>query len=197
MSEQEAALEPVDDIDENELTPGYKAPEKKDLNDIINQDADDESLIKYKKTLLGDFDGDSEDPRRVVVQKIAMIVEGRDDVEANLEDMESVKGSTFTLKEGVHYKLKMYFKVQHEIVSGLRYVQRAHKMGILVDRASHMIGSYGPKKDVYDVIVCEDEAPKGMAARGTYKVKSKIIDDYKQCHLEWEWKLEIKKDWEN
>jgi Rho GDP-dissociation inhibitor len=48
-----------------------------------------------------------------------------------------------------------------------------------------------------------EEAPSGMLARGSYKVKSRFIDDDGQCHLEWEWvqdllikNMEIKKDWE-
>lgn len=35
-------------------TPGYKAPAKVDLDTIQKLDADDESLVKYKKALLGD-----------------------------------------------------------------------------------------------------------------------------------------------
>jgi len=33
---------------------GYKAPEKKTLEDIVKMDQEDESLQKYKAALLGD-----------------------------------------------------------------------------------------------------------------------------------------------
>lgn len=35
------------------MTPGYKAPKKVDLKTIQDLDADDEALVKYKQTLLG------------------------------------------------------------------------------------------------------------------------------------------------
>lgn len=42
--------------DENELLKvedGYKAPEKKTINEIVSMDAEDESLRRYKENLLG------------------------------------------------------------------------------------------------------------------------------------------------
>ena len=52
MAEQpEQQLEEVPDVDEE--TPGYKPPAPKSLNEIQNLDQDDESLQKYKETLLG------------------------------------------------------------------------------------------------------------------------------------------------
>ena len=46
---------PIDN-EEPEETPGYKAPAQKSLNEIQNLDADDESLVKYKQTLLAGVD---------------------------------------------------------------------------------------------------------------------------------------------
>ena len=43
--------------DDDETTPGYKAPAKVDLKTIQNLDADDESLAKYKANLLQGADG--------------------------------------------------------------------------------------------------------------------------------------------
>ena len=42
--------------DEDEITPGYKTPANVDLKTIKDLDADDESLVKYKKQLLGQTD---------------------------------------------------------------------------------------------------------------------------------------------
>ncbi len=58
-----------------------------------------------------------------------------------------------------------------------------------------MVGSYGPKAEPHTYVTPVDEAPKGMLARGDYKVKSKFLDDDKNIHLQWEWSFEIKKDW--
>ena len=39
------------------MTPGYSAPKQVDLATIKALDADDESLVKYKQTLLGQTEG--------------------------------------------------------------------------------------------------------------------------------------------
>jgi len=67
---------------------------------------------------------------------------------------------------------------------------------VSVDKASLMVGSYGPKAESHEYLTPVEEAPKGMLARGSYKLKSKFIDDDKNCYLEWVWAFDIKKDWE-
>jgi Rho GDP-dissociation inhibitor len=41
-----------------------------------------------------------------------------------------------------------------------------------------------------------EQAPSGMLSRGSFQVKSKIIDDDKNVFAEWEWNLVIGKDWQ-
>ena len=65
-----------------------------------------------------------------------------------------------------------------------------------VAKQNYMVGSYGPKADPHSYVTPVDEAPKGMLARGSYKVKSKFLDDDKNVHLEWDWSFDIKKDWD-
>jgi len=43
--------------DDEDITPGYKAPAKVDLKTIQQLDADDESLVKYKQDLLKGSEG--------------------------------------------------------------------------------------------------------------------------------------------
>lgn len=43
--------------EDDELTPGYKAPKMVDLKTLQELDAEDESLVKYKQTLLGQTEG--------------------------------------------------------------------------------------------------------------------------------------------
>ena len=184
-----------------EDTPGYKPPAEKSLNEILSTDADDESLVKYKQALLGGA-GDSviifpENPKKVIVQKLALLVEGRPDNELDLSgDIENLKKKTFIMKEGTQYKIKIYFFVQREIVTGLKYVQSSYRKGIRVDKTNFMVGSYGPKKELQSYTTPLEDAPSGMIARGSYNVKSLFTDDDKNEHLKWEWTLEIKKDWE-
>jgi len=185
--------------EEPEETPGYKAPAQKSLNEIQNLDADDESLVKYKQTLLAGVDPNAapkDDPRRVVVQSMSFI---SGDIKKTLDltgDISKLAESSMVVKEGVEFKIEIVFKVQHEIISGLRYHHAVQRKGISVDKQSFMVGSYGPKAESYQYLTPSDEAPKGMLARGKYKVKSKFIDDDKNVHLSWEWGMDIKKDWE-
>uniref|UniRef100_A0A3Q3BNB2 Rho GDP-dissociation inhibitor 1 n=1 Tax=Kryptolebias marmoratus TaxID=37003 RepID=A0A3Q3BNB2_KRYMA len=112
-----------------------------------------------------------------------------------LGDLEAFKKQAFVLKEGVEYKIKINFKVNTEIVSGLKYVQQTFRKGMKIDKSDYMVGSYGPRPTEYDFLTTMEEAPKGLLARGNYVIKSKFTDDDKHDHLSWEWNLNIKKDW--
>jgi len=197
MAEEAPDITPIED-DEPEETPGYVPPAQKSLDEIQQLDADDESLVKYKQTLLGGGGVvvDAEGPN-VKVQKLTLVVEGRPDVEIDLTgDLTKLKDSPFIIKEGTCYRLRITFKVNKEIVSGLRYHQVTSRKGINVDKQSYMVGSYGPKAESQTYMTPVDEAPKGMLARGHYNAKSKFLDDDKNIHLEWQWAFDIKKDWE-
>lgn len=197
MSENDTPT-PIDN-EAPEETPGYQAPAQKSLDDIQNLDADDESLVKYKQTLLAGVDPDAapaDDPRRVVVKSMAFVVDGRDDVVLDLMgDLGALKERSLIVKEGIEFRLQLTFRVQHEIVSGLKYHHTISRKGITVDKQSYMVGSYPPKAESHTFTCPADEAPKGMMARGNYKIKSKFIDDDKNVHLAWEWSMDIKKDW--
>jgi len=190
-----------DDHEEPDETPGYVPPAEKKLDDIVNQDPDDPSLEKYKKALLGDNLGKAacpfpDDPRQVIVTKLGILVEDHDDLELDLTgDLSKLKSQPFTLKEGCTYRVKIYFYVQREIVTGLKYNQRTMRKGIQVDKQNNMVGSYGPKMELQSYTTAPEQAPSGMLARGTYVVKSLFTDDDKKEHLKWEWQLELKKDW--
>ena len=61
MAEQEPEVQVEQEAegdDEDTSNPNYKPPAPKSLDDIVNQDKEDESLNKYKQTLLGN-DGKS------------------------------------------------------------------------------------------------------------------------------------------
>jgi hypothetical protein len=54
--------------------------EKVDLKTLVNQDAGDESLRKYKEALLGNVANTyspKDDPRRVVITQLKIVVEGK------------------------------------------------------------------------------------------------------------------------
>ncbi|ORZ02286.1 immunoglobulin E-set [Syncephalastrum racemosum] len=182
-------------------TPGYKPGEKKTLEEYQNLDAQDESLAKWKESLgiKGDAaTGPADDPRRVVIENIALEVAGRPDVVVDLSTKEAAneaRKNPFTIKEGVEYRMKVKFRVQHEVVSGLRYLQLVKRKGITVDKTEEMIGSYGPSPDAYEKKFQPEEAPSGLWLRGHYEAKSKFVDDDGVTHIQWDWSFDITKDW--
>ncbi|KAG0267298.1 hypothetical protein BGZ95_002869 [Linnemannia exigua] len=183
-----------DDFVPSETT-GYKVGQKKSLNDYQNLDADDEALRRWKESLGVASTGVSklDDPHNVVVLQLALEVAGRPDVILDLTKSEKeLEEHSFTIKEGVEYRLKVLFKVQHEVVSGLKYMHVIKRKGIRgkFDKSEEMIGSYAANANFL-----AEEAPSGMLARGHYDVKSKFIDDDKTVHKEWSWSFDIKKDW--
>lgn len=195
MPEEEEDLAPT-------VTAGYKPGEKKTMEELATLDAADESLKKWKKSLgVGEAKGaaDSSDPRKVIVTALALEVVNRPDISIDLstpEALAKLKDQVITIKEGAEYRLKVVFKIQHDVVSGLKYLQVVKRSGLKVDKMEEMVGSYGPSPDLYTKKFPLEEAPSGMLARGSYKVKSRFVDDDGHCHLQWEWQMEIKKGWE-
>ena len=167
---------------------------------------DDEALQKYKAALLGESAAggsgsvvvDPSDPRKVIVKALSLVVEGREDDTIDLtESLDVIKTKSFVLKEGIKFRIRIDFLVQREIVHGLKYVQKTAKMGITVDKMTHMVGSYAPKTEVQSYLTPVEDAPSGMMKRGTYAIHSLFTDDDKSEHLKWEWSLDIKKDWKD
>ncbi|XP_026073032.1 rho GDP-dissociation inhibitor 1-like [Carassius auratus] len=204
MAEQEPTPEQLAAIaaeNENSESVNYKPPAQKSLQEIQELDKDDESLRKYKEALLGGCTVVAVDPNapNVLVTRLTLMCETAPaPLTLDLQgDLESFKKQSFVLKEGVEYRIKISFKVNKEIVSGLKYVQQTFRKGVKIDKSDYMVGSYGPRPNEYEFLTPLEEAPKGMLARGTYNIKSKFTDDDKHDHLSWEWNLNIKKEWKD
>ncbi|XP_067089529.1 rho GDP-dissociation inhibitor 1 isoform X1 [Osmerus mordax] len=204
MAEQEPTPEQLAALaaaNEEEGGVNYKPPAQKSLAEIQELDKDDESLRKYKEALLGNAQAAAVDPSapNVQVTRLTLMCEtAPNPLTLDLQgDLEAFKKQSFVLKEGVEYKIKISFKVNKEIVSGLKYVQHTFRKGVRIDKSDYMVGSYGPRPAEYDFLTPLEEAPKGMLARGTYNIKSKFTDDDKHDHLSWEWNLNIKKEWKD
>ncbi len=129
---------------------------------------------------------------------LALEVPGRTDVLMDVSTPEAIatlEKTPLIIKEGSDYQLKIVFRIQHDVISGLKYLHSVRRAGIRVDRMEEMVGSYGPSPDPYTKKFPVEEAPSGMLARGRYHVSSKFVDDDKTVHLEWKWTFEIKKHW--
>lgn len=101
-------------------------------------DAEDESLQRYKQSLgLGGGKdlSDPNDPRVCIIQSLTMESPGRDPVVIDLSSpgsLETLKKNPFKIKEGATFTMSAKFKVQHEILSGLHYVQVIKRKGIRI-----------------------------------------------------------------
>ncbi|CAJ0922679.1 unnamed protein product [Ranitomeya imitator] len=204
MAEHEPTSEQLAQIaaenEEDEHSVNYKPPAQKTIQEIQALDQDDESLRKYKEALLGPVPStlDHSAPNVVVTKLTLVCADAPGPLQLDLTgDLEKFKKESFTLKEGVEYRIKISFKVNKEIVSGLKYQQQTYRKGVRLDKTNYMVGSYGPRADEYEFLTPIEEAPKGLLARACYNMKSLFTDDDKTNHLSWEWNLNISKEWKN
>ncbi|XP_056263258.1 rho GDP-dissociation inhibitor 3 [Pseudoliparis swirei] len=184
--------------EEDDRNLNYIAPVQKSLEEIRQLDQNDESLVKYKQTLLGreTRPADSAVANVQVTRLTLLCDEAPEPISMDLtEDLSALKEKTLSLKEGVTYQLKIHFKVNREIVAGLRYHHVTSRKGLTVGKVSHMAGSYCPRDEEHEFLCPVDEVPRGVMSRGHYKVASHFTDDDKNAHLDWEWNFNLIKDW--
>ncbi|XP_064318105.1 rho GDP-dissociation inhibitor 3 [Phalacrocorax carbo] len=200
MADKEGVTLSLEEEEDADMALAYKTPEKKSLREIQELDPGDESLRKYKQALLGAIPAavDASVPNVQVTRLTLMCEQAPGPITMDLTgDLEVLRGRAFVLKEGVDYRVKVSFKVNREIVCGLRCLHLTYRRGRPVDRDVFMVGSYAPRAEEYEVVTPAEEAPRGWLARGFYRVRSLVTDDDKTEHLSWEWDLCIKKAWED
>ena len=79
---------------------------------------------------------------QVVILELALLIADRPPVVINLDSPEaiaSLEKTPFTIKEGAEYSMRVKFRVQHEVISGLRYLQLVKRRKITVDKSDQMM----------------------------------------------------------
>ena len=118
--------------------------------DLTATDQNDESLQKWKASLgLGQGKDiyDPNDPRKCIILSLGLEVEGREDIIIDLRSpgaVEALQSKPFTIKEGATFRMKAQFKVQHEILAGLKYLQKVSRMGVSSKMQEMMVGWVTP-----------------------------------------------------
>ena len=170
----------------------------------MKTDADDESLRRYKETLMGAAAGgdlgDTSDSRRVVVEEFRIICEDApgQDVVADLSTpagLDMLKKGGIKIKEGSNFKFGIKFRVNHSIVDGLTYTYSLTKMGF-GDTDEVVLGSYAPRSEPHQFEYPRrgwEEAPKGMMFRGKYTARCKFTDKMGTTHVDYSYPLTIVK----
>lgn len=197
---------------EDDLVPetveGYTVGEKKTIAEYTNLDAEDESLAKWKASLGLTDDSNAYpvkagDKRKVVIVEMSLTFPDQPNLKPIVINLEDANGDTivgkeikFEIKEKSIYQFNIKFRVQHEIITGLKYLHSVKKTGIRVDKVEEPLGSYAPNtkdKPYYDRSFAEVEAPSGLLARGGYSAVTKFVDDDKTVHLSFPWSFSITK----
>ncbi|KAF1334891.1 Rho gdp-dissociation inhibitor, partial [Globisporangium splendens] len=173
----------------------YRASERAltSVEALLEKDAHDESLRRYKEQLLGSAAhgdrGDTNDTRRVVVEEFKVVFEdGREDIVYNLDTLQGIehmRTTPFVMEEGARYKFAVSFRVNKAIVSGLRFRNKVKKT-VLSNIDEVVLGSYAPRSMPYEFVYPRHEwidAPSGMFYRGKYMAQFRLIDDDKQEHI--------------
>ncbi|KAK2466371.1 hypothetical protein APHAL10511_002013 [Amanita phalloides] len=185
-------------------TPGYKPSAVKSVEEYAKLDAEDESLARWKASLGIRADGA---PAPTVGPKITVLTlqllssnlpPGKA-ISLDLQDAKRVadtKKNPIVIREGVEYHVRITFRVNHSIVTGLRYIQLVKRAGLKVDKLEQMLGSYSPQQDPYTKDFESEEAPSGVLARsGSYHVRSRVVDDDGAVYADWEWSFKLAKEW--
>jgi hypothetical protein len=113
---------------------------------VNHLDANDESLQRYKESLGlgggGKSISDPNDPRQCIILSLTMNTEGREPVTIDLAKTgaeKTLKDHPFKIKEGAKFTMSAKFKVQHQILSGLHYVQIVKRKGLRVSKDQEML----------------------------------------------------------
>ncbi|KAG7097121.1 hypothetical protein E1B28_004499 [Marasmius oreades] len=187
-------------------TPGYKPTAAKTAEEYARLDAEDESLARWKASLgiTGGGSAPATGPK-VTVLSLELhsdtLPPGKTivlDLKDGKETVQNTKKEPIVIKEGVEYNVRIHFRVNHSIISGVRYLQVVKRSGIKVDKLEQMLGSYGPSPDEkpYTKNFEPEESPSGMLARsGTYDVKSRVQDDDGEIYADFSWHFKLAKEW--
>ena len=107
-----------------------------------------------------------------------------------------LKKTGVSIKEGSEYKFRLSFRVQHEILPGLKYVNRLKRMGMKTAADELVIGSYAPQTEPHVFEFPRHDwidAPKGMMYRGAYTASDRFVDGDGRTHLEYDYPVKVTK----
>ncbi|KAL2932302.1 Rho GDP-dissociation inhibitor 1 [Bienertia sinuspersici] len=151
LSEDYSVLTIEDDDEDDDAESTIDVGPQCSLKDQLEKDKDDEKTLEPEVKILN----------------LAIKSPGRDDILLQIPENGKVKGNWFTLKEGSRYSLQFAFRVNNNIVSGLKYTNTVWKTGVKVDSTKEMLGTFSPQAESYKHEMPEETTPSGIFARGS------------------------------
>lgn len=136
-------------------TAGYRGPGKQTtLEERQKLDFYDDSLAKYEASLGVAAAGSGSGPK-VTVLAVKLTPAGRPPIQLDLTKPFDSK-NPIVMKEGTTFVPSLNFKVNHGIVSGLKYLQVAKRLGIS-QKTEEMVGSYAAQQEPIEKKFNEDD----------------------------------------
>lgn len=179
----------------------------RDIKGLLEKDAEDASLVKYKEQLLGGAAhgdvGDASDPRRMYVTEFAVVFapeEGQPEIVHKLDTDEGIaklSAEGIKMKEGCKFKFRVSFRVNHDILAGMKFTNIVSTT-LMNDEETLMIGTYPPAASAHTFEFPRfgySEAPSGMLFRGKYRVRNTFRDSDAVKYLEFGYELTIARTW--
>ena len=170
--------------------PPPTAPPEVDLASQFEKEKNDPAMIAYLKQLGIDpnYVPPKDDPRRLVINEFAVVFKDHPAYVLKFnkpEDLLEAKKKPIIVKEGAEFKIRVSFRVQHNVVLGLKIINTVSKLGKTLTKDEEMLGTYPPKNEFQTLEIPRlewTEAPTGMMLRGEYKAKVKVCFYSKEPH---------------
>ncbi|KAL0214250.1 hypothetical protein P9112_006434 [Eukaryota sp. TZLM1-RC] len=163
---------------------GYKAKDIS-LEEALQADAEDESLRKWKESLLTEA-GPIGGSKEVNLTSFSLVFgDGQAPISVPLNDpaaLEELSKNPIILKEGIAFRYKVTFTVSGDILSGLTFLASIYRLKIRAAKQEYVLGSYAPRQNEHEVVFPSgfDEylyTPSGITGRGTYLTRCVFTDD--------------------
>ncbi|GBG90212.1 hypothetical protein CBR_g50391 [Chara braunii] len=177
---------------------GIRIGPRTDLRTQLEMDKDDESLMRWKRNLLGqaaEITDQSVLEPEVEVLSFKVMVKGRPDILIPLAK-NGTKAPNFVLKEKSIYRVQFEFMIRKNIVLGLTYINDVFRHGRPVEETEEMMGTYAPQDTAYVFLSEEETTPSGWFAKGHYTAHCRFVDDDGRCYADFSYSFDIRKDWD-
>lgn len=182
----------------------------KTLKEAMMCDVEDESLVRYKESLLGDLKEEVKqscnlaapmDPPFVEIECVEFVCSDREggniklEMEALDDEEKNHQASEYVLKEGSRINMRVTFRVHNDIVVGLKLCTKIKKAKVEVSSSEEILGSFPPTKESHVVNLTPEETPSGWFKRTSYKGKAMFVDMDGIVHMRYNFDFKIEKTW--